>query len=72
MTYEGETMTYEEVDSNYPKHGRTSCSDEHRDNRDPDGSGCVRCNALEFADLDNYRLQASEAITGLKKSLAPS
>ena len=48
-------MTYEDVDRDYPTHCRTSCSDKQRDNRDPDGSGCIRCNALEFAELDELR-----------------
>lgn len=61
-------MTYLEVDTNYPSHCRTSCSDEHRNNRDPDGTGCVRCNALEFADLDNFRLRARESFAGLNRS----
>lgn len=32
----------------YPKHSRTSCSDEDPCNFDVEGTGCLRCNALLF------------------------
>jgi hypothetical protein len=41
----------------YPKHSRTSCSDDNPCNADVDGSGCHRCNALMF---DHYAQLVTE------------
>jgi hypothetical protein len=47
------------INEKYPSHDRDSCDDTNRFNADPDGSGYVRCNALEFQTLEMFREEKS-------------
>lgn len=39
-------------EAEYPKHDRTSCSDENPVNAEVSGAGCRRCNAIFFERAD--------------------
>lgn len=47
--------TDEYINTTYPNHQRESCTDYDRLNASVDGSGCHRCNALEFQSFEKFR-----------------
>jgi len=55
----------EYYESEYPEHGRASCSDENPVNSEPNGHGCLRCNAIFFTKAE----QAFSQVNKLEKKL---
>lgn len=57
MTTSNPDVVLDELyNAEFPRHERTSCSDEDPSNASPDGFGCKRCNAI--IHLRAERLQA--------------